>query len=358
MKMLLAGGGTGGHLFPAVALAEQLLREHPEAEVLFVGTRQGIESRILPRLGFPLRTIDISGFVGKGLGAKLALLPRLIRSLAQSRAVVRDFDPDVVVGVGGYAAGPVLAAARLLRYPALIHEQNARPGLTNRILAPWVDRVCLSFEDTAEAFKRVPTVVTGNPVRTALVHSHALSEGMPTLLIFGGSRGARAINDAVLDTLPELESMRGRIRLLHQTGDEDLERVRAGYRAVGWDDEGVVSFIEDMAAAYRQAHLVLCRAGATTLAELTACGRAAILVPYPHAAGDHQTDNARALAERGAALLLPQSELTPQRLGQLLRELLPDRDLLTSMARSAHALGRRDAAEALLEQCRQVARKK
>ncbi|MGE4344618.1 MAG: undecaprenyldiphospho-muramoylpentapeptide beta-N-acetylglucosaminyltransferase [Geoalkalibacter sp.] len=358
MKMLLAGGGTGGHLFPAVALAEQLLREQPEAEVLFVGTRQGIESRILPRLGFPLRTIDISGFVGKGLGAKLALLPRLIRSLAQSRAVVREFDPDVVVGVGGYAAGPVLAAARLLRYPALIHEQNARPGLTNRILAPWVDRVCLSFEDTAEAFKRVPTVVTGNPVRTALVHSHALSEGMPTLLIFGGSRGARAINDAVLDTLPELQSMRGKIRLLHQTGDEDLERVRAGYRAVGWDDEGVVSFIEDMAGAYREAHLVLCRAGATTLAELTACGRAAILVPYPHAAGDHQTDNARALAERGAALLLPQSELTPQRLGQLLRELLPDRDLLVSMARSAHALGRRDAAESLLAQCRQVAQKK
>lgn len=356
MKMLLAGGGTGGHLFPAVAIAEQLLREDPDAEVLFVGTEQGIESRILPRLGFALRKIEISGFVNKRLGQKLALVPKMLKSLKQSKEIVRQFDPDVVVGVGGYAAGPVLAAARLLRYPTLVHEQNAWPGMTNRVLAPWVERICLSFPDSARAFDRGRTTVTGNPVRLALADCPPLPEGRPHLLAFGGSRGARALNDAMLSTLPELECLRGRFTLLHQTGEEDLERVREGYRQAGWDPATAVPFIDDMATAYAEAHLVLCRAGATSLAELTACGRAAILVPYPHAAGNHQTANAQALAEKGAALLLPQKELTPSRLGQLLREILPDRDLLSSMAGAAHALGRRDAAQAILKACRAIAR--
>lgn len=357
MKLLLAGGGTGGHLFPAVALAEQLLGEDPRAQVLFVGTERGLENRILPRLGLPLRTIDISGFVGKGLGQKLALIPQLLKSFGQSRAILKEFAPDVVVGVGGYASGPVLAAARLKGYPVLIHEQNARPGLTNRLLAPWVQRICVSFPETLEAFRGAAAVVTGNPVRLGLADCPPPPSGLPHLLIFGGSLGARAINDAILATLAELSDLKGKITLLHQTGEDDLERVRAGYQSAGWDPQWVVPFIDDMAQAYRNAHLVLCRAGATTLAELTACGRAAILVPFPHAAGDHQRANAQALAEKGAAMLVPQEQLTPARLGQLLRELLTDSSLLISMAGAAHALGKRDAAAAILGECRAIAKK-
>ncbi|WP_305044201.1 undecaprenyldiphospho-muramoylpentapeptide beta-N-acetylglucosaminyltransferase [Geoalkalibacter sp.] len=358
MRMLLAGGGTGGHLFPAVALAEQLLREDAGAQVLFVGTERGLESRVLPRLGLHLRKIEISGLVGKGWRHKLALIPQLVKSLWQSWVILREFQPEVVVGVGGYASGPVLAMARLLGYPVLIHEQNARPGLTNRLLAPWVQRICLSFAEAQEFLRRASVVVTGNPVRLGLADCPPPPPGPPHLLVFGGSLGARAINDAMLATLPELADLRDKITLLHQTGEEDLQRVRDGYRAAGWNPQWVVPFIDDMAAAYRQAHLVLCRAGATTLAELTACGRAAILVPYPYAAGDHQTANAQALAEKGAALLLPQSQLTAARLGQLLRDLLADLDLLTSMAGAAHALGKRDAAAAILKECRAIAGKR
>ncbi|KIH77949.1 UDP-N-acetylglucosamine-N-acetylmuramylpentapeptide N-acetylglucosamine transferase [Geoalkalibacter ferrihydriticus] len=357
MKLLLAGGGTGGHLFPAVALAEQLLREDPAAEVLFVGTERGLENRIVPRLGFNLRKIDISGFVGKGWRRKVALIPQLERSFRQSRVILRDFSPDVVVGVGGYASGPVLAAARMMGYPVLIHEQNAWPGLTNRLLAPWVQRVCLSFPESGDFMRRARKVVTGNPVRLGLADCPSLPDGPPHLLVFGGSLGARAINDALLATLPELADLKGRMTLLHQTGEDDLERVRSGYRDAGWNPQWVVPFIDDMAAAYGAAHLVLCRAGATTLAELTACGRAAILVPYPHAAADHQTANAQALAEKGAAMLLPQDQLNATRLGQLLREMLADPGLLTSMAGAAHALGKRDAAKAILQECRVIAGK-
>ncbi|MDO3378830.1 undecaprenyldiphospho-muramoylpentapeptide beta-N-acetylglucosaminyltransferase [Geoalkalibacter halelectricus] len=355
MRLLLAGGGTGGHLFPAVALAEQLLREDPQGQVLFVGTERGLESRILPRLGFELRKIDISGFVGKGWGRKLALIPQLFKSLRQSRAILREFQPDVVVGVGGYASGPLLAAALLMRYPVLIHEQNAWPGLTNRLLAPWVRRVCLSFPETGDFMRRATKVVTGNPVRLGLAHCPPPPNGAPHLLVFGGSLGARAINDAMLNVLPELSDLKDQVTLLHQTGEDDFERVRSGYQAAGWNPNMVVPFIEDMAAAYAKSHLVLCRAGATTLAELTACGRAAILVPYPHAANDHQTANAQALAEKGAALLLPQAQLNAARLGQLLRELLADPPLLASMAGAAHALGKRDAAAAILKECRAIA---
>ncbi len=356
MRLLLAGGGTGGHLFPAVALAQRLTETDPEAEVLFVGTQRGIEARVLPELGWPLRTIDIAGFVGKGIVAKGAVFPRMARSVRQSLQILREFRPQVVVGVGGYASAPVLIAAKIKRIPYVIHEQNAWPGLTNRLLARWAERVCLSFAEADCAFHRGVTIVTGNPLRRGMEECPPLSAGDPELLVFGGSLGARAINEAVSQMLPLLEPLRGRLTIRHQTGPDDLETVREAYRAAGWNPDGVVPFIHDMAEAYAQAHLVVCRAGATTIAELTACGRPAILVPYPHAAGDHQSANARALARRGAALMLPQSELSAQNLGRIVGELLANREHLLAMARSAHAMGKRGAADRILKECRAVMR--
>jgi len=352
MRLLLAGGGTGGHLFPAVALAQRLLEQEPQSEVLFVGTAKGIEARVLPKLGLPLKTVDISGFVGKGLSGKLALLPKLWISVRQALAIFDQFQPEVVVGVGGYASGPALVAARQRRVPALIHEQNAWPGLTNRLLARLARVVCLTFPESAGAFHNVRTVVTGNPVRRGMIDCGPLPESRPQLLVFGGSRGARAINNAMLATLGKLEAWRGRLKIVHQAGDEDCERIRAGYREAGWEEVEVLPFIDDMAAAYAAAHLVLCRAGATTLAELTCCGRPAILVPYPYAAADHQAMNARALASRGAALMLSQDQLNAENLGRLLGDLLGDRQLLVDMAGMARSLGRPEAADAILEQCR------
>jgi UDP-N-acetylglucosamine--N-acetylmuramyl-(pentapeptide) pyrophosphoryl-undecaprenol N-acetylglucosamine transferase len=355
MKLLLAGGGTGGHLFPAVAVAQRLLATEPESEVLFVGTERGIEARVLPSLGLPLAKIEISGFVGKGLAGKLALAPQLAKSLLQCRRILREFRPSAVIGVGGYASAPMVMAARLQGYPCLIHEQNASPGLTNRLLARWVDRVCLSFAETQDAFRQARTVLTGNPLRAELETCPPLPAGPPQLLVFGGSRGARAINDGILAVLPFLVDWRDRLSIRHQTGAEDFERVRAGYDQAGWDPAGVIPFIDDMATAYATAHLVLCRAGATTIAELTACGRPAILVPFPQAAGDHQTVNARSLARQGAALLLPQTELRPDNLARLLADLLADRERLQQMAAAAHALGRSGAADRVLQECRAVA---
>jgi UDP-N-acetylglucosamine--N-acetylmuramyl-(pentapeptide) pyrophosphoryl-undecaprenol N-acetylglucosamine transferase len=354
MKILLAGGGTGGHLFPAVALAQRLTAIDPESKVLFVGTERGLEAKILPELGLPLKTIEISGWVGKSLGGKISLLPLLVRSVRQSLRIIEEFQPDAVIGVGGYASGPALIAARLRGFPVLIHEQNACPGLTNRLMARWVDRVCLSFADSDCAFHRGRTILTGNPLRSGMEECPPIPPDDPVLLVFGGSRGARAINDAMAATLPLLEPFRNKLRIHHQTGTEDLERIREMYRQAGWDAERVVPFIREMAAAYAEAHLVLCRAGATTIAELTACGRPAILVPYPHAAADHQSTNARALARRGAGLMLPQKELTPERLARIVGDLLLDRERLLNMAGVARSLGRRGAADAIIRECRAV----
>jgi len=356
MRMLLAGGGTGGHLFPAVAIAQRLLETEYGGQVLFVGTARGIEASILPKLGLSLRTIDISGFVGKGPAAKLAVLPQLFRSVRQSQRILENFRPDVVVGVGGYASAPVLLAAKLKGVPFLIHEQNAWPGLANRLLARWAERVCLSFADADRTFHRGRTVLTGNPLRRGMEDCPPVPEEDPQLLIFGGSRGARAINQLVVQALPLLEGFRGRLRIVHQTGAEELESVCQGYRQAGWEDAGVVPFIDDMAAAYAAAHLVICRAGATTIAELTACGRPAILIPFPFAAADHQTGNARALAHRGAALLLPQADLTAERLATVIGDLLADRERRLTMAATARSLGRRGAADLILEECRAIAR--
>lgn len=354
MRLLLAGGGTGGHLFPAVALAQRLLEQDPESQVQFVGTARGIEAGVLPELGLPLQLIDIRGFVNQGLIGKLRMIPCLIRSVWQGMCILRKFKPDVVLGVGGYASAPMLVAAKLKRIPTVIHEQNAWPGLTNRLLGPWARCVCLSFSEAERAFHRATTIVTGNPLRKGMEGCPPLNGGAPELLIFGGSRGARAINNAMLEALPRLEAWRSRLRIVHQTGSDDLQRIREGYAQAGWPQENVVPFIDDMAAAYARSHLVVCRAGATTLAELAACGRAAILIPYPHAAADHQTVNARAMAKKGAGLVLSQQNLTPETLASLITDLLENRPRLISMSAAAKSLGITGATDRILRVCRNV----
>jgi UDP-N-acetylglucosamine--N-acetylmuramyl-(pentapeptide) pyrophosphoryl-undecaprenol N-acetylglucosamine transferase len=355
MKLLLAGGGTGGHLFPAVALAQRLLETDEKAKVLFVGTSRGIEARVLPSLGLPLETIDIRGFVGQGWKSKIRLLPCLIKSLRQSARILDRFRPDVVLGVGGYASGPLLLAARFKGLPTVIHEQNAWPGLTNRLLSRWAERVFLSFNEADRAFNRGRTMLTGNPLRRGMEDCPPIGQGKPTLLIFGGSRGARAINRAAVEALPFLDEFRDKLDIVHQTGTDDLETVREGYRKAGWEGAEIVPFIDDMTGAYARSHLIVCRAGATTIAELTACGRPAILIPYPFAAGDHQTANARSLARKGAALLLVQSDLIGERLARVAGDLLKDRERLLSMAGVARSLARRGAADLILQECRQIA---
>jgi UDP-N-acetylglucosamine--N-acetylmuramyl-(pentapeptide) pyrophosphoryl-undecaprenol N-acetylglucosamine transferase len=355
MRLLLAGGGTGGHLFPAVALAEQLRSEEPAAEVLFVGTERGLEYRLLPELGWPLRTIPMSGWAGLGFGARVKALGGLARSLGQSLRIVGEFRPDVVVGVGGYASVPVLLAARLKGVPYLIHEQNAWPGLANRLLGRWAKRICLSFGEAGKAFRRAPLVVTGNPVRAAMESCPELPAGMPMLLVFGGSHGARAINRAMVAALPRLDRWRGSLRIVHQAGAKEVDTVREGYRAADWMEVEVVPFITDMAATYAGCTLVVCRAGATTLAELTVCGRPAVLIPYPFAANNHQAANAAALASKGAAIMIEERDLKAEELGILIDGLLSDRPRLASMSATARGLAQRGAAGRLLAECRAVA---
>lgn len=354
MKLLLAGGGTGGHLFPGIALAQLLMRQNENAEVLFVGTRQGLEQRLLPQLGLPLETVAMTGVVGRGWRGRLELLPKLLCSLWQAKKIIDRFVPDIAIGLGGYASVPVLLAAKFCGIPYLVHEQNAVPGLSNRLLSRWAHLVCLSFPDSGGSLPAAKIRVTGNPLRSELERIPKRLDPRGTLLVFGGSRGARALNQVMLELLPRLKDWQQPPSILHQTGHEDLEIVSRGYAEANYQNARVVPFIDDMISAYREAALVVCRAGATTLAELTVCGRPAILIPFPYAAADHQTSNARTLQQAGAARLLAQSDLTSATLEEAVAGLLCQPELLQEMAEKSRQLGLPGASERILNECRQL----
>lgn len=354
MRLLLAGGGTGGHLFPAVALAQLLLKQDEQAAVQFIGTEKGLEARLLPKLGLPLETVAMAGVVGRGWRGKLEMLPRLLKSMYQAKRIFKSFAPDLVIGVGGYASVPVLLMAKLCGIPYLIHEQNAIPGLSNKLLGQWAKRIFLSFANSDSSFDPRKTILTGNPLRPGLESVAVPLQEDGKLLIFGGSRGARAINQTVVEMLPLLKKWSQRPTIIHQTGEADFAQVRQAYVDAGFDPQQVIPFIEDMASAYTEAKLVICRAGATTLAELAACGRPAILIPFPFAAGDHQTANAAALADAGAARLLPQAELSAEHLATQVEQLLSDRQQLQKMADQARKLAQSGAAEKILNECRRL----
>jgi UDP-N-acetylglucosamine--N-acetylmuramyl-(pentapeptide) pyrophosphoryl-undecaprenol N-acetylglucosamine transferase len=351
-RVLIAGGGTGGHLFPALALAEELTSRG--AAVRFVGTAHGIEARAVPKAGYALDLITVSGLKRTGLGGALRGLAKLPVALWQSLRIVGAFDPDVVVGVGGYASGPVLVAALVRGRPTAILEQNSIPGVTNRILGRLVRRAYIALEPARAWFPAAKTVLLGNPVRRAIREAAAepRAPGAPArVLVVGGSQGAHAINENVAGAV-ELLARRGRtLALVHQTGAADAGPIAARYAALGGAAGELTAreFIDDMAAAYARADLVVGRAGATTIAELGAVGRPAVLVPFPFAADDHQTVNARVLEQAGAACVLPQAELTPARLADTLERLLADDVGRARMAAAMRELGRPAAAAAIAD---------
>lgn len=354
MRLLIAGGGTGGHLFPGVAVAEELRAREPEAAVRFVGTRRGIEARVLPDLGWELDLIEVSGLKTVGLLGTLRGLVRLPRALWQARKVIKAFAPDAVIGVGGYASGPVVLMARLRGIPTAICEQNSIPGLTNKILGKLVRVVFLSFEESRRFFKPKKIVMSGNPVRRDLLAkllapAPAPAAGPIHVLVSGGSLGAVAVNALAADALIALAKTTP-LTITHQTGDKDLEPTAKRYA-----DAGVTAdcraFIKDMASTYQRADLVIGRAGATTVAELAIAGKPAIFIPYPFAADNHQEINAREMATAGAALMFRQSELTAEVLADALRPLLADPAKRAAMGAAMKALAKPGAATAVVDWC-------
>ncbi len=340
-------------------MAEAFQERDRSNRVVFVGSRRGLESKFVAREGFELKTIDAGALKGKGIGGKLKSLAAVPKSLWQSWAVLRSVRPDLVLGVGGYASGPVVLAAWAAGYKTAIHEQNSFAGLSNRILGKFVDRVFISFEDSAGQFPPPKTVLTGNPVRKRFRPGAAVSSPGTTkpftLFIFGGSQGAHRLNLAMEESLAGLKDLAGKMRIIHQTGDLDYDYVRGYYEREGVTAE-VHRFIFDMDQAYAAADLVLCRAGATTLFELMAVGKAAILVPYPYAANDHQTLNARALVEAGAALTVADGDLNGQVLSRMVRELMGSPEKLKQMGGRAAGLAQPRAAEKIVDLCYSMVR--
>ncbi|MBK7858205.1 MAG: undecaprenyldiphospho-muramoylpentapeptide beta-N-acetylglucosaminyltransferase [Archangiaceae bacterium] len=360
MRVLIAGGGTGGHLFPGIALAEEVSTRHPANDVVFVGTRRGLEARVVPANGYKLETITSRGLKGMGL-LNLALgLLALPLSFFESAWLLLRHKPDVVVGVGGYSSGPVVMAAWLLGIPTAVQEQNALPGATNKVLGRFVKAVFLAFDEARRFFPEKKVHVIGNPIRRKLLDNY-LRSSTPhekfTVLVFGGSLGAKGLNARVLESLQYLEDLKGELKFLHQTGKADLEHVKAGYAAKQFDAE-VVEFIDDMSAAYAKSELVICRAGATTLAELTVCKKAAILVPFPFATDDHQAVNAGALVSAGAAVMFREAELTGEKLAAELRALKGDGERRKKMEKAAGQLGRPEAAREIADVCMELMWKK
>ncbi len=356
MRVLIAGGGTGGHLFPGIALAEEIVTRHPKNDVVFVGTNRGLEARVVPQNGFVFEAITSRGLKGMGVLKLLLGLLTLPWSFIEALRLVWKYRPDIVIGVGGYSSGPVVMAAWLLRVPTAVQEQNALPGLTNRLLGRFVKSVFVSFDETQRLFGTGKAHVLGNPIRRALLDNFLKPSTVHekfTVLIFGGSLGARGLNTRVVDALAFLAVEKDSMRLVHQTGKADLETVKQGYEGKGFDAE-VREFIDDMSTAYLGSDLVVCRAGATTIAELTTCKKASILVPFPFATDDHQAVNAKALVDAGAALMFREGELTGEKLATAILELKRDTSRLQKMEKAAGLLGRPEAAREIADVLQQM----
>jgi UDP-N-acetylglucosamine--N-acetylmuramyl-(pentapeptide) pyrophosphoryl-undecaprenol N-acetylglucosamine transferase len=355
LRIVIAGGGTGGHLFPGIAIAEAILDRDPKNEVLFIGTERGIEKRVLGEMGYPLRLLDVEGIKGRGFIKVLGALWKIPGSMGQSFRILKDYSPHLVIGVGGYASGPAVLAAVLSGIPTAIAEQNALPGVTNRILGRFVKKICLSFPDTDGWFPPGKTLVTGNPVRK--IFREAIRKETETgavdrfvLLVFGGSQGAHVINMAMVEALDVLAEEKDRLMVVHQTGRLDYDAVAAAYAARGFAAD-VQPFIMDMPAVYKKADLLVCRAGATSVAEITATGKASILIPFARAVGDHQTKNAEVLVRAGAAEMIPESALTGKTLAERIRELRRQPALIRHMEDSSRKLGNWKAADDIADAC-------
>ncbi|MFW9604696.1 MAG: undecaprenyldiphospho-muramoylpentapeptide beta-N-acetylglucosaminyltransferase [Trichlorobacter sp.] len=360
MKLVIAGGGTGGHLFPGIAIAEEFLSRSPDNEVLFIGSERGIEAREIPKLGYPLRLISAAGIRGKGTFAKITGALQLLYGYAESRKILKAYAPDLVVGVGGYASLPVVLAARGLDIPRFIHEQNAIPGKANKLLAQVSAQVFISLHEAQKYFPANKTVCTGNPLRQQILTalnglgtqenvSHDASSPHCRIFIFGGSQGARTLNTMLPVTLAGLpDSLKSRLFVVHQTGAQDEEAVREQYMAAGLTAE-VKAFIDDMASQYTKADLVICRAGATTIAEITAMGKACLFIPFPFATDDHQRKNAEALLKSDACEMVLEQEIKQGLLAERLTALLANPDRLKELGHNARELGQTNAAHTIVD---------
>jgi UDP-N-acetylglucosamine--N-acetylmuramyl-(pentapeptide) pyrophosphoryl-undecaprenol N-acetylglucosamine transferase len=358
MRVVIAGGGTGGHLYPGIAVARELLRRDPQARITFAGTARGIESRVVPREGFELDLLRSAGLKGTSGLARVRGLLLLPLSGVDAWRIISRRSPHLVVGVGGYSSGPVVLAAAVRRIPTLLLEQNAVPGVTNRLLARVVSAAAVTFASTTSYFGR-RAIVAGNPVRPEFL-SEGLAPGVraqgpPRILIVGGSQGSHAINVAMVEAAPRLAAHPGGVAITHQTGERDLELVSDGYSRAAVQAR-VEPFLFAMDREVRDADLIVCRAGATTLAELTAAGRPAVLIPLPTAADDHQRKNAEVLAGAGAAEMLEQKDLTGARLAERVLSLIGDPVRLTAMAAAARRLARPDAALVIADKAMELAR--
>jgi UDP-N-acetylglucosamine--N-acetylmuramyl-(pentapeptide) pyrophosphoryl-undecaprenol N-acetylglucosamine transferase len=360
VRVLIAGGGTGGHVFPGIALAEEVVGRHPGHDAVFVGTARGLEATVVPAAGFPIELIAVKGLKGKGLTQTLGNLLLLPGALLRSIAILRKWRPDVVIGVGGYASGPVVLAAWLLRIPTAVQEQNAVAGFTNRLLGRFVRVTFTAFPEAARYFPAKKVQQLGNPIRRAMLENFmrpTSPHDRPHVLIFGGSQGAHALNMRLVEALPHLADLRDKLTLTHQTGTRDREAVEKGYAACGFAGD-VKEFITDMSGAYARADLVVCRSGATTLAELTVCQKPSILVPFPFAADDHQTVNAASLVEAGAAVMIQERDLTGELLAREIRAILTNPERRKQMARAAGRLGAPQAAREIIDVCVELSRER
>lgn len=357
MRAILTGGGTGGHIYPAVSIAREIQKRYKDAEIIFVGTENGLESKIVPKEGFELKTIKVRGFERKLTLKNLVAVKEAVFSLAGARRIIKDFKPDIVIGTGGYVCGTVMLTSALMGIPTMIHESNAFAGLTNKVLFSFVDKIALNFEEAAKYFNNPKKVViTGNPIRTDIfditrhtgMQELGFNENLPLVLVTGGSRGARKINQSVL-TLAEHCSKTGKLQLLHMTGDTQYQAVLQSYKERSISVESpyvkVVPYLYNMPYAIAASDLIINRCGAMTLSEITALGKPSILIPFPYSADNHQEYNGRALEKKGAAIVILEKDLSEDKLKNTVLELFDDKLKLEVMAANSEKLGIRDASE-------------
>lgn len=350
MKVVIAGGGTGGHLFVGIALADALIARDPKTKILFIGTKREMEATALSQKKIPLKRITTEGIKARGILGQIRAMIKIPAGIVQSGFYLWQFKADMVLGVGGYSSGPVAIAALLMRIPIVIHEQNLLPGLTNRLLGRFVDRVFVSFPESVRHFDPQKTRVTGNPIRGEILSGKEISRNLQrfSVLVVGGSQGAHRINQVVVDALQILNKIPDMF-VMHQTGQKDAPWVTEAYRKLGRHDN-VQPFFNDMATVYGLADLVVCRAGATTVAEITTLGKAAIFIPFPFATDNHQALNVRSLVEQGAADLIPEVRLNGTVLAKRILYYKEHREELKAMEENAKNLGRPDAAQEIVEE--------
>jgi len=355
---MVAGGGTGGHIYPAIAIAQEFVRRDKSRRAVFVGTLYGLEKSIVPKAGFPIEFISVGGLKGKGGFNLIKNLVRLPIGFTQAVVLVTRYRPNVVLGVGGYSSGPVLVAARLAGYPTAIHEQNAFPGVTNRLLSTFVTAVAVAFREAATRMKRSDAVITGNPIRAEFfnVKRQPTTGNRQRLLIFGGSQGSHLLNETMIDSLLFLYQMKDQLEIVHQTGPKEVEQVRAAYKTSAFPNARVVAYLDPIVNEIAAADLIVSRAGAMTIGELAAVGRAAILIPFAAATNNHQELNARVVERAGGAIVITESQLSPERLAKAIAEVLSNPQRAAEMGAAARSLAAPDATKKIVDLLEKIER--